>query len=574
MKISFIIFFIFILGLFQNLYSKEPILLKNYPLVVDSNFYPTLGGASSIAADINNDGNNELIFISRSGHSGTKVFVLNADGSFFPNWPKILYTNSFSTFAVGDINNDNQLDICVRTSDSLFVFNHLSLPLSGFPIFIPAVSGIRNISIYDLDNDYNLEIITNNNNYVYVINSNGMIRQGWPVRLPGIPGKVFIAPPSVGDLNNDNIPEIIFGSSYCEPGQYCDSNYISIFQPNGSHFEGWPIKLDSNYNFYSNPATIFFDKKNLEKVIMINSSKYNPISFDSTINRTSRYNSKSELLSRINTWSYYESSSIAVAEFNTLNNIDYCFGSEPNPVYLFSSKNILFNGWPIDIKGYYYNTPAIAKLSNENNIIGYGFSATSDKYIYGFNSDGSELDWSPLEPDSYIRATPTLCDLNKDGQLDMIAVTEIIFSPTKSGTKIFVWTFPGINYNIKNLPWPMYAHDRYRTNQYGFIPPDEPVSIQPINASIPESFRLYQNFPNPFNPSTRIKFDVNKREFINLTIFDILGRKIETLVNEELIPGSYSMKFENETLTSGIYFYTLIVGGDKYKETKKMILIR
>jgi hypothetical protein len=87
---------------------------------------------------------------------------------------------------------------------------------------------------------------------------------------------------------------------------------------------------------------------------------------------------------------------------------------------------------------------------------------------------------------------------------------------------------------------------------------------------------LYQNYPNPFNPVTKIKFDVGRiREsstFIVLKIYDVTGREIETLVNEQLQPGTYEVSFDGSSQTSGVYFYQFISGD--YRETKKMLLIK
>jgi photosystem II stability/assembly factor-like uncharacterized protein len=83
---------------------------------------------------------------------------------------------------------------------------------------------------------------------------------------------------------------------------------------------------------------------------------------------------------------------------------------------------------------------------------------------------------------------------------------------------------------------------------------------------------LYQNYPNPFNPSTKIRFSTPELQFVNLKIFDLLGREITTLINEEKSPGNYEVTFDADNLANGIYFYNLSAG--TYRETKKMILIK
>lgn len=98
------------------------------------------------------------------------------------------------------------------------------------------------------------------------------------------------------------------------------------------------------------------------------------------------------------------------------------------------------------------------------------------------------------------------------------------------------------------------------------------TGLQPLNTKVPEHFQLYQNFPNPFNPITKIKFDVSLSGRVLLKVIDILGKEVNLLVNEKLIPGTYEVSFDGNNLPSGIYFYSLKYGNST--ETKKMILLK
>jgi hypothetical protein len=89
---------------------------------------------------------------------------------------------------------------------------------------------------------------------------------------------------------------------------------------------------------------------------------------------------------------------------------------------------------------------------------------------------------------------------------------------------------------------------------------------------VPKSFALEQNYPNPFNPSTVIKFQVRTLKFVTLKVYDVLGREVRTLVNEEMKAGGYEATFEANGLASGAYFYKLQAGG--FVETKRMQLLR
>jgi hypothetical protein len=99
-----------------------------------------------------------------------------------------------------------------------------------------------------------------------------------------------------------------------------------------------------------------------------------------------------------------------------------------------------------------------------------------------------------------------------------------------------------------------------------------PVFINQISSEIPANYSLAQNFPNPFNPTTNIKFAISKTGFVNLKVYDLAGREVSSLVNEVLTAGSYDYSFSGSNLSSGIYFYTLRADG--FTETKKMMLIK
>jgi flagellar hook assembly protein FlgD len=102
------------------------------------------------------------------------------------------------------------------------------------------------------------------------------------------------------------------------------------------------------------------------------------------------------------------------------------------------------------------------------------------------------------------------------------------------------------------------------------------VGIEPSNSELPMEFKLGQNYPNPFNPVTVIKLDIPSNAIretsnVKMIIYDILGREILTLVDEELRPGSYQFEWDAANYPSGVYYYKLSVG--QYWLTRKAVLI-
>jgi hypothetical protein len=88
----------------------------------------------------------------------------------------------------------------------------------------------------------------------------------------------------------------------------------------------------------------------------------------------------------------------------------------------------------------------------------------------------------------------------------------------------------------------------------------------------PETFELYANYPNPFNPSTKIRYSISKTAFTSLKVYSILGEEVAALINEEKTPGVYEVNFDATNLTSGTYLYKLQAGD--FVQTRKMILLR
>jgi hypothetical protein len=115
-----------------------------------------------------------------------------------------------------------------------------------------------------------------------------------------------------------------------------------------------------------------------------------------------------------------------------------------------------------------------------------------------------------------------------------------------------------------DLPWAEY--DPQNRDYSGGV-----VSVRETGER-PEGFRLEQNYPNPFNPSTRIAFAVRGSGFVSLKVYDLLGREVQTLVNEELKAGSYETTFDASSLASGTYIYRLSTA--EGIQSRKMMLVK
>jgi len=131
--------------------------------------------------------------------------------------------------------------------------------------------------------------------------------------------------------------------------------------------------------------------------------------------------------------------------------------------------------------------------------------------------------------------------------------------------------FVAVNYFIVD-GGPTGTHSDNVWIDHFLITTDNPTSVSDDSPNTPGEFILAQNYPNPFNPETAISFELSAISFVDLRVFDLLGREVATLVNEEKGPGTHRVFFDGSGLSSGVYLYRLRVGGDI--RTKTMVLMK
>jgi hypothetical protein len=188
------------------------------------------------------------------------------------------------------------------------------------------------------------------------------------------------------------------------------------------------------------------------------------------------------------------------------------------------------------------------------------------------NQNGVNLKWE------------TATEINNYGfDVERKVHTSTEFSPIKSGLSVTAWEKVGFvagNGN-SNSPKEYSFIDKnpsggskfqYRLKQIDNDGAFEYSDVVTINVGTPEEYYLSQNYPNPFNPATTIDYMISNDEKVNLKVYDILGTEVATLVDEYKQAGSYSVTFNADNLSSGIYIYRLIAG--EYISVNRMSLIK
>ncbi len=147
----------------------------------------------------------------------------------------------------------------------------------------------------------------------------------------------------------------------------------------------------------------------------------------------------------------------------------------------------------------------------------------------------------------------------KNGDMDVICVANVDGDPADE----VLYTQGYSRGNANDDPMPIIILDQQFT----------PVSVDRENSVVPAQFYLDQNFPNPFNPSTEIKFGIKEASNVDLRIYDVLGKEVSVLVNNQFMgAGSYNVKFDAKNLASGTYIYRITTGANTV--SRKMQLLK
>lgn len=267
------------------------------------------------------------------------------------------------------------------------------------------------------------------------------------------------------------------------------------------------------------------------------------------------------------------------------------------------------NPWAnVRIKGntydYSFDTTTISNTTWQQFRYETGTISTSDSvyiYFYCNTNPGSQraifddisiekshiLPGAPSAPTSLVANASSFNNINLNWADNSINESAFIIERRMEGEPTWsfvdsvsqnVISYSDINLNSNTLyHYRVYAKNSVGPSHYSNEASDTTFTLTNLTGNIntPAKYNLYNNYPNPFNPSTKIKFDIpasNGFSNVRLNVFDMSGREVSNLVNGQLNPGSYEFEFSANGLTSGVYFYRLST--DNFVDTKKMILIK
>jgi len=215
------------------------------------------------------------------------------------------------------------------------------------------------------------------------------------------------------------------------------------------------------------------------------------------------------------------------------------------------------------------------------------FTLSGPQTIYRIDSKTHNILWSYSPAASYIRNLDYLSDVNDDGKKDIVygmqAPGNVLVLNGATGEVLFTYSFGSTLTYRADRVCALNSIDGNSTSEFiagcrdGRLVcfsggQNVPVGINVVSTEIPAKYDLKQNYPNPFNPTTNIKFAVPHNEFVSIKVYDVLGKEVETLLNENKQAGTYEVNFNASSLSSGVYFYKMTAGS--FVSIKRMVVVK
>jgi len=525
----------------------------NWPQTIYGEPNTWIGMVSPVIADLDNDGIKELVITTQGnadGHLST-LFIFEANGDQRSKVDVDYYFDPRTFPSIADIDKDDSLEIvmpCVGTKDNqiLIYGSHGNLE-KGLPIEFQMSDDLyAAVVLADINNDTTIEITYSgwylDGTRLVVLNNNGLNMAGFPILLEENNGTCQSNTPAVGNLDNDADWEIVVISH--RNNEPADTSNIRAFKVDGSLL--WAQKI--------------FSITDCDPVIGdVNNDGFNEVVFTSEagiyiLDKNGNFSLNLPLGMGMS------HSNIALADFDGDNDLEIVFQYEEQLNVIHHNGTFIFS-FPLDWIG--HHPPVAGDIDNDGTP---DIVFNSDTAIYALNINGNVLDGFPKPMQLIAYSSPSIDDLHNDGKVDVVSSANWIEPDVAVGI-IYVWEIDS-NYQQSTMQWTMFQHDPQHT---GYYLNSTPVGISDESQRIGQSIILSQNYPNPFKLTTTIKFSVLNTQNVTVKVFDSFGKSVLDLFNGQKLPGTYELKIDRKSLSSGVYFYQL--QADNFVETKKFILV-
>jgi WD40 repeat protein len=467
-----------------------------------------------------------------------------------------------ATPAAADLSGDGDLELVAVAWEEakVYVWNANGSREPGWPKTLGGGYHWASPVIEDLDRDGSLDIVVASGHpgKIYAWHRDGReIADG--DQNPTTNGVLYAtgtyflySSPAVGDLDGDLYPEIVVGT------QSADGKVVAV-KRTGQMLAGWPRPTGGQVT--ASPALADLDGDGRYEVIVAsecdsvfiwrgNGTRYPGWPQPAVVNST-----------------YGHTSSPVIADLDGNGQLDILFAANDGRVHAWNRQGQRLAGWTAVTfasgygEDYTQATPTVADVDGDGQLE--VLLGAEDRKIYGWNHNGTELAGFPLTTGGEIRGAVSLFDVDGDGRMEAVVVG--------NDRQVAMWDLPG-ELRADRMPWPFFRHDSRNTGRYGadivatgVAGPE--LALDPGGA--PPALAFLGAAPNPFAAATRLRFSVglggeagSEAAAIRVRIFDVAGRVVATLVDRPLDPGLHEVLWDGQgmrgaAVPSGVYFVRL-----------------
>ena len=484
----------------KNSNNKEPLLntwqhQEGWPILIRENVTFDNYIFDPVTCDLENDGSLDVVVTYSLSLTESYLDAYNLDGSQKTNlgFPFQLPGKILSEVSIGDLDNNGYIEIVVSVPvytgyihTTIYVFefdgekfveswHYMEKKVGGEVLFSPALG--------DIDGDKDLEIVRGNQRIemnegfiglVYALHHDGEMVFGWPIKTKYYQGS-FYATPALGDIDNDGFNEVVVGPYF---------EFLYAWNGNGLRVSlKWPVEIQGDIRSHS-PQLGDLDGDGDIEIVQINAQQGIIFIIDGQGNIIRKIYPEIEDFC----------SSPALCDIDDDNDLeifvnigDYIYGWHHN------GENVT-GLWPVYIKKSAKSGRAsiiVGDINDDKNpdIIFMRENSEDGSDIFAFHADGTLIDGWPYSFDNanYLRSSPTLVDIDKDGDIELVFTYNYLDSQTETlSFSIDILDIPG-SYDATTMHWPMYQNNLQHTGLYhkpGNNPPEKPTINGPINGKV------------------------------------------------------------------------------------------
>jgi len=487
--------------------------------------------ASPIITDLDGNSMNEIYFSSDSMMYGTWVA-----GFDVPGFPFNAGANISTSIAAGDLDGNGDKELVFGSTDGMLYAlintgtQYLAYGQSDPIMGAPALS--------DLDQDGDLEIIFTASNdesgILYAIHDTGDDVTGFPLDIP----EKMVVGPAVADLDNDGVLDIVIVT--------VDSNIYAV-DGTGIIKDGFPFITSASL---SSPATLLDldGDQDLEIAAGDENGELYVLHHDGSL--MTSFSAGDAIRG-----------GVSAADIDGNGSMELLFTGSDERLHAWDPiADAEAFGWPIDLGSPGISEPITVDMDSDGDLE--VVTATITGTIHINHHDGTPYQNFPYSSQDSVYSTPAIGDLDNDGDFEVIV-------GTSSDLRVI---------DIAQEAGDRYAWSSYRGNNHrdGYFDVTL-ASITPNDNVLPTEYSLGNNYPNPFNPITKFTYSLPEDVRVSITVYDIQGRAVKTLVDSEQSAGYKSIQWNatnsaGAPVSAGLYFYR--IQSSNFSQTKKMIFLK